>query len=180
MSIQKLWKETPTDLKTHTAAIAALADEIWHEYYTSITGVEQVDYMLEKYQSAQQIYTDIMNNEFTYFTATDEEAGALVGYSAAQPQEDYLLLSKIYVRSDYRGKGLARSFLKEITTLCHRVCGLDKIRLTVNKQNCGAIAVYKQMGFTIVEAIKKDIGEGFFMDDYVMELTLPHGPECHN
>ena len=39
--------------------IARLAQEIWHEHYKPIIGEQQVAYMLEKFQSADQIWTDI-------------------------------------------------------------------------------------------------------------------------
>lgn len=32
-------------------ALAALATEIWHEYFTAIISKEQIDYMVEKFQS---------------------------------------------------------------------------------------------------------------------------------
>jgi ribosomal protein S18 acetylase RimI-like enzyme len=123
--------------------------------------------MLAKYQSPEQIYTDIKENNFVYFTAHCPERQIMTGYSAVQPRDEYLFLSKIYVHRDYRGKGIARSFLNEI-----QKCGFDRIRLTVNKNNHGAIAMYNKMGFKTVEEVKVGIGGGFFMDDYVMEKTI--------
>jgi ribosomal protein S18 acetylase RimI-like enzyme len=123
--------------------------------------------MLAKYQSPEQIYADIKENNYVYFTAYCRESRIMTGYSAVQPRENHLFLSKIYVRRDYRGKGIARSFLNEI-----QKCEFDKIRLTVNKNNHGAIAMYKKMGFKTVEEVKVDIGGGFFMDDYVMEKII--------
>jgi len=80
-----------------------------------------------------------------------------------------LLLSKLYVSKDFRKKGVAHSLLDEVNALCRMSYGLNKIRLTVNKQNTDAIAAYEKIGFETVDSIKTDIGGGFFMDDYVME-----------
>jgi hypothetical protein len=44
--------------------------------------------------------------------------------------------------------------------------------LQVYKRNLSAIAVYRACGFTIREAIVLDIGQGYVMDDYVMEKAL--------
>ena len=170
--LQKLWKHAPTDLETHAKAVAILAYEIWREHYTPIIGTAQVDYMLAKFQSAERIFADICESGYTYFTAKDVKKDRLTGYCAIVPQDGYLFLSKIYVHGDFRGKGIARSFLNEIITMCRREYGFDKIRLTVNKQNVSSIAVYEKIGFTIAESVKTDIGGGFFMDDYVMELAL--------
>ena len=117
ISIQKLTKYA-VDLKSKTTAIAALASEIWREYYTPIIGEAQVEYMLKKFQSAERICEDIQKNSYVYFTAAHIKSGEAIGSCACQPREDYLFLSKIYVRKDYRGRGVARSFLDEVTALC--------------------------------------------------------------
>ena len=170
--IQKLWQHAPDELESHSIAIANLADQIWREHYTPIIGMAQVDYMLEKFQSAEQIYTDIKKNGYIYFTAKDMKQDRLVGYCAVVPQDGCVLLSKLYVQYDFRGKGISRSFLDEILGLCKYEYGYDKIRLSVNKHNDTAIKVYKKMGFETIDSVKVDIGGGFYMDDYVMELIL--------
>ena len=152
--------------------ISKLAGEIWREHYESITGIEQIEYMLEKYQSPQKIYEDICKNDFIYFTAEHIKDNKLIGYAACQPKNDYMNLSKIYVHKDYRGNGISRGFLNEIEALCRSQHKLDKIRLTVNKYNTDSIAVYNKMGFKTVDSVKVDIGNGFYMDDYVMELSI--------
>ena len=152
--------------------ISVLAGEIWREHYTPITGLEQIEYMLEKYQSPKQIYEDIHKNDFIYFTAEDIKDNKLIAYAAYQPREDHLYLSKIYVHKDYRGNGISRCFVDEMTALCEREYGLDKIRLSVNKNNKNTIAVYNKMGFETIDSVKVDIGGGFYMDDYVMEMTI--------
>jgi len=171
IKIRKYHKHSDS-LAPTTTAIAILADEIWREHYTPIIGAAQVFYMLEKFQSAEQIWADIRSNGYTYFTATQIKHNKPIGYAACQPKEDYLLLSKIYVHKDYRGEGVARSFLEEATALCREGYGFDKIRLTVNKHNDNSIVAYHKMGFKTVASVKTDIGEGYFMDDYVMELRV--------
>ena len=160
------------EVESAASAVAALADEIWREHYTPIIGIEQVEYMLSKFQSAEQIHADIKNDDYIYFTAKHIKHDKLVGYAACKPEENYLLLSKIYVLKDYRRNGFSRSFLDEAIALCRWEYGFDRIRLTVNKNNSGAIAAYQKMGFETIDAVKTDIGEGFFMDDYIMELPI--------
>ena len=89
------------------------------------------------------------------------------------PKEDYILLSKLYIHHDFRGKGVAWSLFDEAAALCRWEYGYTKIRLTVNKNNDTAIAAYHKMGFKTIDSVKVDVGEGFFMDDHVMEITLP-------
>ena len=44
--------------------------------------------------------------------------------------------------------------------------------LTVNKGNELAIRAYEGTGFETIDAVVTDIGEGFVMDDYIMELRV--------
>jgi ribosomal protein S18 acetylase RimI-like enzyme len=50
--------------------------------------------------------------------------------------------------------------------------GFAKLRLNVNKYNAKAIKAYQRNNFVTVESVKIDIGNGFFMDDFVMEKEL--------
>ncbi|MCL2495716.1 MAG: GNAT family N-acetyltransferase, partial [Oscillospiraceae bacterium] len=61
--------------------------------------------------------------------------GRLLGYCAIVPHEEYLSLCKLFVHSDFRNKGISRSFLDEAIALCQFECGFEKICLTVNKRN---------------------------------------------
>ena len=49
---------------------------------------------------------------------------------------------------------------------------LKSIYLNVNRNNDLAINVYKSLGFVIIREEKNDIGNGFFMDDYVFEYEI--------
>jgi RimJ/RimL family protein N-acetyltransferase len=49
---------------------------------------------------------------------------------------------------------------------------LNKIALTVNKNNVNSIKAYEKMGFKNVGSVVQDIGSGYVMDDYKMEKTL--------
>ena len=49
-----------------------------------------------------------------------------------------------------------------------RAQGCSRLVLAVNKNNRSAIAAYLKHGFRIADAVVKDIGGGFVMDDYIM------------
>jgi len=169
--IERLPTKDAGGLEARVSAVAALAGEIWREFYTPVIGAAQVEYMLDKFQSARQIYTDITQNGFVYLIAKNLDR-EMIGYCGVVPTEGYLLLSKCYVRIDARRQGVARGFMGEVEALCKAEYGLNKIRLTVNKYNFYAVAAYKKMGFEIVDSVNTDIGNGFYMDDYIMERAL--------
>ena len=153
------------------AEISALADEVWHEHYASILSKEQVDYMVDQFQSMEAIADAIADHNYTSYAVRD--AGLLIGYCAAQPQEKTksLFLSKIYLLKDYRGRRLSRLIL---AMLCERCIseGLTSIWLTVNRHNLDSIAIYEKLGFQKEREIVTDIGSGFVMDDYVMRYNI--------
>ena len=150
-------------------ATARLAREIWTEHFTAIIGADQVDYMLDKIQSVNAITDQIRNKGYIYYLI--EEDKQAIGYFAIVPEEDALFLSKLYIRKTMRGKGIARKTIDFIKTI---VLGrnLERITLTVNKNNIGPIAAYEKLGFVNTGPIVQDIGGGFVMDDYKMELKL--------
>jgi len=152
--------------------VAALAHEIWNEYYPSIIGQAQVDYMVKTFQSKSAIKEQIEKENFLYYLICND-SGKDIGYMAAVPKEDTgeLFLSKIYIGVDERGKGYAKKavhFLEGLT----RQKNLHKITLMVSKKNKDAIAAYLKMGFDNIGPIITDIGNGFFMDDYKMQKKV--------
>ena len=150
--------------------LATLAREIWTEHYEPIIGPGQVAYMLARFQSAEQIFRDMTQNGFTYLWLSSSREP--VAYIAWQDKpEGSCFLSKLYVKKAYRGYGLARLLLNSLLEHC-REHNLSRIWLTVNKNNKHSIEAYKKMSFHVVESVVKEIGCGYVMDDYVMQLQL--------
>ena len=152
------------------AEIARLAREIWQEHYLPIIGQDQVDYMLEKFQSREAIARQI-EQQYEYYLVLDR--GQSAGYVAVVPDagKAKLFLSKIYVRKELRGRGLGKAALEFVEDIC-RQRGFTNIRLTVNKNNTRSITWYGERGFSNTGSTMQDIGEGFVMDDFIMEKTI--------
>ncbi len=150
--------------------VMSLAREIWTEHYVPIIGQEQVDYMLDRFQSESAIAAQLADG-YEYYTVSLE--GKIEGYMALLPDEHKgtVMMSKIYVRKSMRGRGFGRVMLE----LAENICRERKIRtlwLTVNKNNSQSLAWYMRMGFKNVGSTVQDIGSGFMMDDYRMEKTI--------
>ena len=146
--------------------VARLADKIWKEHYTPIIGSDQVNYMLEHFQSSKAIARQI---ELGYRYFLLETRDSTVGYFSVERREESLFLSKLYLLDQLRGKGLGRIMMTHIKKLAQR-SGLKQIELTVNRHNHTAIGFYRAEGFEIVDTLVQDIGNGYVMDDYRMRL----------
>jgi diamine N-acetyltransferase len=175
----ELWKGGREHMFTHVntveeiAEVARLAADIWHEYYISIITVEQIDYMIDKYQSFPAISDQIENQGYEYYLIQSDDFTSL-GYMSVRQEEKRLFLSKFYIVKEHRGRGFASQAMAFLEQLCQER-GLSHIWLTVNRNNESSIAVYEKKGFKIVREQAADIGNGFIMDDFVMEREISFG-----
>ncbi|MBR1778225.1 MAG: GNAT family N-acetyltransferase [Alphaproteobacteria bacterium] len=148
--------------------MASLATEIWKEHFTPIIGADQVEYMVEKFQSEQALHEQIKHG-YLYFVLVFENKQ--IGYIGLRLNEDCLFLSKLYIQKEYRGNGFSRMMLQHAENIALQNAK-PVIRLTCNRHNAGSLAVYKKIGFQIVREEKADIGNGFVMDDYILEKSV--------
>lgn len=127
--------------------------------------------MLEKFQSEKAIARQIKNEGFLYYLLKRDKS--YIGYIGIVPDKDKgeLFLSKIYIKSDERQKGYGKKALQFVEELAKQR-KLNRITLTVNKNNTSSIEAYLKMGFKNVGSVVTDIGGGFVMDDYRMEKFL--------
>ena len=149
--------------------LAKMADEIWHEHFPLIIGAEQTDYMVEKFQSEQALGNAVKKDNYRYYFFRLD--GKEIGYIGIQPQGDALFLSKLYLKKEYRGRGFARKGIDFLVELCKKE-GFSKIRLTCNRDNKNSLAAYDKMGFLVIYEQDVEIGDGFIMNDYVMEKPI--------
>jgi len=162
---------TPRDVTTadDIALVAAIADEIWREHFPAVITPEQIEYMLEKYQSRRAITEQVSTGALTYHLMMDADVAC--GYYAHRDDDEGVFLSKLYVKKEHRGKGLARAAVARLEASA-RVLPRKRIWLTCNKHNDVALAVYERLGFETVDAVVTDIGAGFVMDDYILEKRV--------
>ena len=149
--------------------LANLASKIWHEYFPCILSEGQIDYMVEKFQSFSAMMEQIKSKGYEYYFLRESDIN--VGYMGLCLEEEKVFLSKLYLTKENRGKGYsskAFSFLEEYGAKK----GKKAIWLTVNKYNTHTINVYRHRGFSVVRSQICDIGNGYVMDDYVMEKEI--------
>lgn len=145
-----------------------VAETVWREANISFCSAEQVEYMIERFQSFEAVQGQLLQG-YRYFVF--EENGDIVAYFGVQPQGERLFLSKFYILKEYRGQGLFSAGLDVMKRLC-REGEMRAIYLTVNRNNRHAYEVYLKKNFKVIEEAVADIGYGFVMDDYIMQLDL--------
>ncbi|MCE2705427.1 MAG: GNAT family N-acetyltransferase [Bacteroidota bacterium] len=148
--------------------IRELCMQVWPQTYSSILTEEQLAYMLEWMYSPASLAQQ-MKEGATFLLLYQEQTP--IGYASYQSlQASHFKLHKLYVLPHVQGKGAGRIFL---TDLLQRIkeLGAHTLELQVNRYN-KAVGFYQQMGFTIRETADIEIGNGFYMNDYIMQIAL--------
>jgi len=163
--------ETIAATKNDISLIQTLARQSWDVAYAEILSREQIDYMLNEMYSEKEISMQMDNPKWQYCLVKDDDGlvGGFVGF-----EHDYqpktTKLHRIYMVPAAKGKGLGKyalNYLKEIV----RQNENNRIILNVNKHN-NAKAFYESQGFSVYDAGVFDIGNGYVMDDFLMEILL--------
>lgn len=147
--------------------MSAMAEEIVREHFDPIIGKEQNDYMIAMFQTPEAIRGQLEHG-YRYYFAVNE--GRNIGFLAFYPKSDVMYLSKFYLYRSERGRGYSRQMLDFVRQNAEAE-GLKAIELNVNRFNM-AVQVYEKLGFHVIRTEKNDIGNGYYMDDYVFRLDL--------
>jgi diamine N-acetyltransferase len=148
--------------------IRELTFSVWPKTYAPILSQEQIDYMLVMMYSEASLEKQ-MNEGCQFIIVSD--GFEPVGFAAYQEIEPAVFkLHKLYVLASQQGKGTRRFVIDHIIHTIQQQ-GAAVLQLQVNRNNA-AKKFYEKLGFVVLQEIKLDIGNGYIMDDYVMEKKL--------
>lgn len=161
----------------HSIRIATTADiplireltfQVWPQTYLPIQTPEQVNYMLEMMYSVPSLEKQ-MEDGCRFIIAYDDKEP--VGFASYQDLGNNVYkLHKLYVLTSQQGKGTGRFIIDYIYNEI-KPKGAKALQLQVNRFN-KAKDFYNKLGFIVTGEQKSDIGNGFFMDDYIMEKKI--------
>lgn len=150
--------------------IRDIAAATWPSTYLDIIGQAQIDYMLDKMYNQGELLKQLMEGHIFLIAEGGEEQYGFAGYSIIDHEARIYKLHKLYVLPSAHGKGVGKILINEVFNQVKDVGG-TALQLNVNKHN-KAKDFYLKGGFTIKESVQLDIGEGYIMDDYVMEYKF--------
>ncbi len=150
-------------------AVCRLARTIWQRTYPALISQDQIDLMLaDRYApAALRAQFDDPLHAWRVAWLADE----IAGFAHAVLDGSDCKLDKLYIHPDSQRQGIGNALLRAIQNWS-RQHGARRLWLQVNRGNAPAIAAYEKYGFRIVESRVFEIGNGFVMDDYVMEQWL--------
>jgi ribosomal protein S18 acetylase RimI-like enzyme len=151
-------------------SIQDLANRTWYIAYGEIISLEQIQYMLEKMYNKGELLSQLEEGHLFLIAEEDGIDLGFAGFSVLDSSNGIYKLHKLYVLPETHGRGIGKLLMNEVVNLAKREGG-SALQLNVNRNNKAA-DFYKKAGFIVKETIDLDIGNGFLMNDYVMEKTL--------
>jgi diamine N-acetyltransferase len=156
---------------TFIPAIRQLALHIWPTTYKEILSAEQLSYMLDLLYSDNALQKQIASGHEFIIVDENKVAIGFASYSSKSEEEPFVYrLHKIYIDPDQQGKGIGKILLNYIINDVQSK-NATHLELNVNRYN-KALHFYQKNGFEIIREEDIDIGNGYFMNDYVMQKKL--------
>lgn len=150
--------------------IKTIAELTWPDTFKDILSDEQIRYMLDWMYSIEVLASQIDNGHQFYVLTENEKDLGFVGIELNYPNQGNAKIHKIYVLPEFQGKGIGGKLIEKVVQYS-KLNKINSLTLNVNRFN-KAIDFYLKKGFKITKEENIDIGNGFLMEDYVMEKIL--------
>ena len=181
----RIVEAAPEDMTT----VRHIAHATWPDTFKGILTGAQIDYMLHLMYRPEALAQQLSDghrflllvegqrgnqnaNPNPFYLKAKSTKYQAVGF--ASYQLDHLpgvtKLHKIYLLPGAQGKGYGRALIRKVQTIA-RNTGQERLRLDVNYQN-KALGMYEYIGFTKIGRHDTDIGNGYLMEDWRMEMAL--------
>ncbi len=152
------------------AVIQEIAAKVWPHTYGNILSENQLTYMLDKMYHAAELEQQ-MNNGVHFFLLVEAGNNTVAGFAACQPGTDNdFWLNKLYILPGNQGTGAGAALLAKVEATA-RENYVAELKLQVNRYN-SARQFYEKKGFVVLYEKDFDIGNGYYMNDYVMQKIL--------
>jgi len=149
--------------------IRELTFQVWPQTYADLLTSQQIEYMLGLMYSEDSLRRQMTEEDCQFILIyEDEKAVGFASYSEIEPR--IFKLHKIYILPGQQGKGTGRFMMDYIY---HEIKHKQAVALQLQvKRDNKARFFYEKLGFSIIREIDLDIGNGYFMSDYIMEKKL--------
>lgn len=156
---------------TNYQAIRDIAGKTWPITYGPILSSEQIDYMFAMMYDISALERQATAKKHHFILA--EEDGIPLGFASYElnyNEEPKTKIHKIYILPETQGKGIGKKlidFIADKATTNQNTA----LSLNVNRHN-NAFQFYVKLGFKKIGEEDIDIGNGYLMEDYIMEKKL--------
>ena len=157
--------------KEELPKVQSIAHRTWPSTFANILSPEQIDYMLNWMYDLKMLESQLEKGHTFLLAEEDEKELGFAGFELNYAEGPKAKLHKIYLLPEAQGKGAGKALILEVADRA-RKADQKSLLLNVNKYNQKAIEFYARIGFNELYKEVIDIGNGYVMDDVVMELNL--------
>lgn len=155
----------------HYFLIQQLARQTWPDAFKKILSKEQIAYMLEMMYSIASLAEQVEKKGHTFILAKSEvDYVGFASYELNYKGLSKTKIHKIYILPAVQSKGIGKLLMLNIAERARQQKN-TVLSLNVNKNN-KAIQFYQKIGFQKIGEENLPIGNGFMMEDAIMEKKL--------
>lgn len=155
--------------------VRRIAQATWPDTFRNILSPAQIEYMLAWLYAIDRLRQQVRTGEHVFHLADiDDEPVGFAAHQCECPRPGATKIHKLYLLPAAQGRGIGRALVDAVREIAES-SGHDTLTLNVNKHN-DAIRFYEAYGFRKGGEEVIDIGGGYVMDDFIMNLSLPLPP----
>lgn len=153
--------------------IQRIAYHTWPVTFEHILSMDQLTYMLDMMYSSVSLGRQIQQKGHAFLLAGIgvQEPMGFAAFEINFQGSPVTKVHKIYILPEAQGKGLGKALFEYISSESVKR-GNRSLSLNVNRNNTKALEFYKKNGFEIVGEEDIQIGQGYLMEDYILEKDL--------
>ena len=157
-------------------AVHDMAEVVFRHTYRDILSPQQMEYMMEWMYSLPNLRRQVVDGHVYFLAFRDGRPCGYVSVRHETDSEDGRMLfhlHKIYVMPSAQGSGLGRILFDTAIEYVRTVAGgrPASLELNVNRNN-PAVGFYQHLGLKILRQGDFHIGNGFYMNDYIMGIDV--------
>jgi GNAT superfamily N-acetyltransferase len=150
--------------------IREIAEITWPIAFGEILNKQQLAYMIDMMYSQAVLEEQLQNGHKFYLYFENNRAVGFMGIEKNYKSKNQLKIHKLYILPTEQGKGIGVKFLTFAENLCKKE-SISMLTLNVNRYN-KAVHFYEKYGFKNVKSENIEIGNGYLMEDFVMEKKI--------
>jgi ribosomal protein S18 acetylase RimI-like enzyme len=150
--------------------VTKLAHLIWPDTFRDILKPEQLQFMLEWMYTPQTLASQLESGHQFFLLENEQGNIGYMGIELDHSSGNLLKIHKLYILPSHQGQGYGKLMIEHAVAVA-KSNGNSAITLNVNRFN-KSVRFYQALGFQMIKEENIDIGHGYLMEDYVMELAL--------
>jgi diamine N-acetyltransferase len=155
----------------HFTIIESIAYQTWPVTFGDILSETQINYMLKMMYSQEALQEQVsVKNHVFYLAKENDDYLGYVSYQLDYKGVNQAKIHKIYLLPASQGRGVGQLLIAKVRDIAIQH-NQAKLTLNVNRYN-KAVGFYEKIGFKVTATEDIDIGEGFLMEDFVMEMSF--------